>query len=624
MNTLYRYRGNLCYTYSLHCKNYSAGVAAAFQLEAPIPEDLSWRKMCNTPVSYLHAVLQLCARNRTPIQGKACHAQAIRFGLLEDTTTSNILVNMYSKSGLLSCARKVFDEMPARSLVSWNTLIGSYAQSGEAQEALSLFKFMQREGNSFSEFTISSVLCACAAVCYVYVCTQLHGFAIKTAIDSNLFVGTALVDVYAKSGLVKDASCVFESMRERNVVTWSCMVVGYVQNELFEEALLLFHRAQIMELEHDQFIFSSIICGCAGLSALIEGKQVHAIISKTGYGSNIFVASSLIDMYAKCGSVEEAYTIFTGIEEKNVVSWNTMISGFAKHARALETMISFEKMQQIGLYPNDVTYISVLSACSHMGLVDEAKSYFDLMIREHNLSPNVIHYSCMVDTLGRAGKISEAYNLMQGMPFDATASMWGSLLACCRFHENLELAEVAAKHLFEMEPDNAGNHILLSNIYAANRKWEEVARARKSLKERVVKKERGKSWIAMKDKVHTFMVGEINHPRIAEIYSKLDNLVEEMKILGYKVEIEHDLHDVEESRKQELLKHHSEKLALSFGLLCLPPSAPIRIMKNLRICGDCHSFMKHASSITQREIIVRDINRFHHFRNGCCSCGDFW
>ncbi|XVF34264.1 hypothetical protein REPUB_Repub18cG0044400 [Reevesia pubescens] len=625
MNTLHRYRGNLCYTYTLRCKNFSAvGVAAAVQRETPIPEDLSWRKMCNAPVSYLHALLQLSARNKAAIQGKACHAQAIYLGLQEDTTTSNILINMYCKSGLLPSARKVFDEMPARSLVSWNTLIGSYAQKGEVQEALSLFKFMQREGNSFSEFTISSVLCACVAICAVFECKQLHGFAIKAAIDSNMFVGTALVDVYAKSGFVKDASCVFESMHERSVVTWSCMMVGYAQNELFEEALLLFHRAQIMEVEHDQFMFSSIICCSAGLAALIEGKQVHAIISKTGFGSNIFVASSLIDMYAKCGSVEEAYTVFTGIEEKNVVSWNIMISGFAKHARVLEAMISFEKMQQIGLYPNEVTYISVLSACSHMGLVDEAKRYFELMIREHNLSPNVIHYSCMVDTLGRAGKISEAYNLIRRMPFDATASMWGSLLACCSFYGNLELAEVAAKLLFEMEPDNAGNHILLSNIYAANKKWEEVARARKLLKESVVKKERGKSWIAIKDKVHAFMVGEINHPRIAEIYSKLDSLVEEMKILGYKVETEHDLHDVEESRKQELLKHHSEKLALSFGLLCLPPSAPIRIMKNLRICGDCHSFMKHASSITQREIIVRDINRFHHFRNGCCSCGGFW
>ncbi|WRX12782.1 Pentatricopeptide repeat - like 10 [Theobroma cacao] len=629
MNTLYRYRGNLyhVYTYTFLSNNFSTlGVAsaAAAELETPTPEDLSWRKMCCTQVSYLHTVLQLCARNRAAIPGKACHALTIHFGLQADTIASNILINMYSKSGLLSCARKVFDEMPARSLVSWNTLIGSYAQRGQAQEALTLFMFMQKGGNPFSEFTISSVLCACVANCAVFECKQLHGFAIKTAIDSNMFVGTALVDVYAKSGLVKDASWVFESMQERSVVTWSCMMVGYVQNELFEEALLLFHRAQIMELEHDQFMFSSIICACAGLAALIEGKQVHAIISKTGFGSNIFVASSLIDMYAKCGSVEEAYTVFTGIEEKSVVSWNTMISGFAKHARALEAMISFEKMQQVGLYPNEVTYISLFFACSHMGLVDEAKRYFDLMIREQNVSANVIHYSCMVDILGRAGKISEAYDVIERMPFDATASMWGSLLACCRFHGNLKLAEVAAKHLFEMEPDNAGNHILLSNIYAANKKWEEVARARKFLKESMVKKERGKSWIAIRDKIHKFMVGEINHPRIAEIYSKLDNLMEEMKILGYKVEIEHDLHDVEESRKQEHLKQHSEKLALAFGLLCLPPTAPIRIMKNLRICGDCHSFMKHASSITQREIIVRDINRFHHFRNGCCSCGDFW
>ncbi|KAK8644782.1 hypothetical protein V6N13_118651 [Hibiscus sabdariffa] len=601
------------------------GVAAVAQLETPTPEDLSWRTMCNyTLVSYLHAFLQLCARNKAAIHGKACHARAIRLGLQECTTTSNILINMYCKSGLLSSARKVFDGMPVRSLVSWNTLIGSYAQNEEAHEALNLFKLMQRNGSSFSEFTVSSVLCASVAICAVSVCKQLHGFAIKAAVDSNMFVGTALVDVYAKSGLLKDAGWVFESMRERSVVTWSCMVVGYVQNGLFEEALLLFRRVQIMEVEHDQFLLSSVICGCAGLAALIEGKQVHAIISKAGFGSNIFIASSLIDMYAKCGSVEDAYTVFTGIEEKNVVSWNTMISGFAKHARALEAMISFEKMQQMGLYPNEVTYISVLSACSHMGLVDEAKSYFDLMVRKHNISPNVIHYSCMVDTLGRAGMISEAYDLIQRMPFVATVSMWGSLLACCKFHGNLEIGEVAAKHLFEMEPDNAGNHILLSNIYAANKKWEGVVRARKVLKEKGVKNERGKSWIAIKDRVHAFMVGEINHPRITEIYSKLDKLVEGVKILGYEVETEHDLHDVEESRKQELLKHHSEKLALSFGLLCLPATAPIRIMKNLRICGDCHSFMKHASSITHREIIVRDINRFHHFRQGRCSCGDFW
>ncbi|KAL6124952.1 hypothetical protein ACLB2K_077460 [Fragaria x ananassa] len=227
------------------------------------------------------------------------------------------------------------------------------------------------------------------------------------------------------------------------------------------------------------------------------------------------------------------------------------------------------------------------------------------MIMEHNVSPNVVHYVCVVDIFGRSGLILEDHNLIEDMPFEATASMWGSLLASCRIHGNLDLAKIAAKHLSEIEPNNAGNLILLSNIYAANNKWEEVARTRKLLKESELK-ERGKSWIEIKDKVHSFMVGERAHPRIAEIYSKLDQLVEKLRTMGYKAEIAHDLHYVKESRKDELLRHHSEKLALTFGLMCLPSNAPIRIMKNLRICGDCHSFMKIASCCLGREIIVRD------------------
>ncbi|GAV77367.1 PPR domain-containing protein/PPR_2 domain-containing protein/DYW_deaminase domain-containing protein [Cephalotus follicularis] len=536
-----------------------------------------------------------------------------------------MLINLYSKCGLLDSARKVFDEMRERSLVSWNSMIGAYTRNGAEQQALSLFMNMHRQGNPFSEFTVSSILCACAANRDVVQSKQLQAFVIKVSMEINVFIGTALLGVYAKCGLIRDASQVFESMPEKSDVTWSSMVAGYVQNELYEEALMLFHRAQMMGLEHNQFTISSAICASAGVAALIEGKQVHAVLCKTGFGSNSFVASSLIDMYAKCGTIREAYRVFSSMSEgENVVLWNAMICGFAKHAHSTEVMILFEKMKQLGLQPNEVTYISVLSACSHMGLVEKGKRYFDLMIREHNVLPSVIHYSCMVDILGRAGLIGEAYDLIVRMSFDPNASMWGSLLASCRNHGNLELAEIAAKHLFELEPDNAGNHILLSNIYAANKKWDEVARTRKFLKESEVKKERGKSWIEIKDKVHSFMVGERNHPRIADIYFRLDNLVEEIKKLGYETDIKHDLHDVEHNRKQELLRHHSEKLALTFGLMCLPPVAPIRIMKNLRICGDCHSFMKLASSITEREIIVRDAYRFHHFRNGCCSCGEFW
>ncbi|KAL5568630.1 hypothetical protein UlMin_025205 [Ulmus minor] len=575
-------------------------------------------------VPLLHEFLQKCARTGAIMEGKACHSTFIRIGYQENTLTSNMLINMYSKCGFFDCARKVFDEMPERSIVSWNTMIGTLSRSGEEEEAFGLFVQMRREGTQFSEFTVSSVLCACAGKCAVFECRQLHGFAIKASLDSNVFVGTALLDVYAKCGLLKEASSVFECMPERSAVTWSSMVAGTVQNALYEEALVLFHKAQVMGLEANQFTISSAICACAGLASLIEGKQMHAVVSKTGFGSNTFVASSLIDMYGKCGSIKEAYSVFRFVEERSIVLWNSIISALARHAHSLEVMILFEKMQQMGIFPDEVTYISVLSACSHMGLVDKGRKYFDLMKTDHNLSPNVVNYSTMVDILGRAGLIDEAHNLIESMPFEATASMWGSLLASCRSHGNLHLAEVAAEHLFELEPDNAGNHILLSNIYAANKKWEEVARTRKTLKESEVKKEKGISWIEIKHRVHSFMVREMNHPRITEIYSKLDNLVKELKKLGYKTEIEHELHNVEDIRKHELLRHHSEKLALAFGLMCLPPTAPITIMKNLRICGDCHSFMKLASSFTGREIIVRDTNRFHHFGNGCCSCRDFW
>nr|XP_011466824.1 PREDICTED: pentatricopeptide repeat-containing protein At5g04780 [Fragaria vesca subsp. vesca] len=625
MRTLRRYKEGLCIriTAQIYCRAFSA-ISNAKADRSRDQECLVSLGTSATQLSLLHQILQSSAGKGAPMEGKACHAQSIRVGLQSDTLTSNMLINMYAKCGLHNCARKVFNEMPERSLVSWNTMIGSLARSGEEHEALSVFVCMQREENQFSEFTVSSVLSACAAKSLVSECKQLHAFAFKAAMVLNVYVGTALLDVYSKAGLIKDASFVFESMPERSDVTWSSMVAGYVLNGLYEEAVLLFHRARMIGLEHNQFTISSAICACAGLAALIEGKQVHALLFKTGFRLNIYIVSSLIDMYSKCGSIEEAYTMFQDMEDRNTVLWNAMISGFSRHACSLEVMILFEKMQQAGMLPSEVAYISVLTACSHMGLVESGKKYFNLMITEHNVSPNVVHYACMVDIFGRSGLILEAHNLIEDMPFEATASMWGSLLASCRIHGNLDLAEIAAKHLSEIEPNNAGNLILLSNIYAANNKWEEVARTRKLLKESELKKERGKSWIEIKDKVHSFMVGERAHPRIAEIYSKLDQLVEKLRTMGYKAEIAHDLHYVEESKKDELLRHHSEKLALTFGLMCLPSNAPIRIMKNLRICGDCHSFMKIASRCLGREIIVRDTKRFHHFKNGFCSCREFW
>ncbi|KAK7390838.1 hypothetical protein VNO78_18962 [Psophocarpus tetragonolobus] len=578
-------------------------------------------------MSNLHYVLQLCAKSRSSMGGSACHGHIIRIGLEMDVLTSNMLLNMYSKCSLLDCARKKFNEMPVKSLVSWNTMIGAltHNENAEDHEALMLLIQMQREGTIFNEFTISSVLCKCAFKCAILECMQLHALSIKAAIHSNCFVGTALLHVYANCSLTKYASQIFESMPEKSIVTWSSMMAGYVQNGFPHEALLLFHNAQLMGFHHDPFMISSVTSACACLATLVQGKQVHAMSYKSGFDSNLYVASSLIDMYAKCGCIREAYLVFQGVVVvRTIVLWNTMISGLARHACALEAMILFEKMQQRGLFPDDVTYVSVLNACSHMGLHEEGQKYFDLMVKHHNLSPSVLHYSCMIDILGRAGLVHKAYDLIERMPFKATSSMWGSLLASCRIYGNIEFAEIAAKYLFEMEPYNAGNHILLANIYAANKKWDEVAKARKLLRECDLRKERGTSWIEVKNKIHSFTVGERNHPQINEIYARLDNLMLQLKKLGYKVDTNNDLHDVEEGRKRMLLRHHSEKLAITFGLICLPSNIPIRIIKNLRICGDCHTFMKLLSKFTSREIIVRDTNRFHHFKDGLCSCGEFW
>lgn len=523
------------------CKNFCSFGNATKKPEMITEQDFFFDA---TKVLKLHSLLQFCAKNREPITGKVCHGQVIRLGLETDTLTSNMLMTMYSKCGLIRRACKVFDEIPERSMVSWNIMIGTCVQNGEEEKAIDIFLEMQREGIPCSEFTISSAVCACAAKGDVFFCMQLHALAVKAVVDADVFVGTALLDVYAKCGSIEEAICVFEGMPERSDVTWSSLVAGFVQNELHEEGLVLFARGKEMGLENNQFMISSVIRACAGRAALIEGRQVHAIVCRTGFGLNNFVASALVDMYAKCGSIEESYALFCNIERKNVVLWNAMISGFARHACSSEVMNLFEEMQHAGVQPDEVTYVALLSACVHGGLVDKGRSYFDLMTREHHVSPNVLHYSCMVDLLGRGGLVHEARELMTKMPFAATASMWGSLLASCRIHGELELAEIAAKNLFEMEPDRGGNYVLLANTYAAGKKWEEAAKARKSLKGSEILKERGESWIEIKDKVHTFMAGERTHPRITDLYLELNNLLEEMSKLVNKAETDFALHDL--------------------------------------------------------------------------------
>jgi pentatricopeptide repeat protein len=301
-----------------------------------------------------------------------------------------------------------------------------------------------------------------------------------------------------------------------------------------------------------------------------------------------------------------------------------MITAYAQNGYGKEALQIFARMLQAGMKANHITFIGVLSGCNHAGLVDEGCHYFDSMRKDHGIAPIIDHYACMVDLLGRAGHLDKALDLINDMAFEPSATIWGALLGACRIHGNMELGKYAAECLFKLEPHSAGPYVLLSNIYSAAGMWEDAAKIRKLMKQRGVTKKPGYSWIEVNNKVHTFCVADRSNPESEEIYATLERLTEQIKQAGYVPDTNFVLHDVEEEYKEHLLLYHSEKLAIAFGLIHTPPGTPVRVFKNLRVCGDCHTAIKFISSIAGREFVVRDANRFHHIREGSCSCGDYW
>lgn len=339
---------------------------------------------------------------------------------------------------------------------------------------------------------------------------------------------------------------------------------------------------------------------------------------------NVYVATSMIDMYCKCGRLRTARNAFNRMKEKNVKSWSALIAGYGMHGRAMEALQVFYEMNLAGVKPNYITFVSVLAACSHAGLLDEGWYWFKAMEPRYCIQPGVEHYACMVDLLGRAGFLAKAYNLIEEMKVTPDFVVWGSLLAACRMHKNVELGEIAARNLFELDSTNCGYYVLLSNIYADAGRWEDVDKMRILMKNRGLSKPPGFSLLELKGRVHVFLVGDREHPQHEKIYAYLEELSVKLQIAGYVPNMTSDLHDVEEEEKGLTLRVHSEKLAVAFGVMNSVPGSTIQVIKNLRICGDCHTTIKLIANIVNREIVVRDAKRFHHFKDGLCSCGDYW
>lgn len=606
------------------------------------------------------SVVSACTNLSLLRHGKEIHCYCVKTeGLDSDVIVGNSLVDFYAKCKSSEVARQKFDRIRDKDLVSWNAMLAGYAlrgcrdeafelliemqsrgiepdvvtwnglitgytQYGDGKTALEFFYRMRQAGTEPNTITVSGALAACAQVKDLRLGKEIHCFVIRNCIEMSTGVGSALITMYSGCERLEIACCVFNELLVRDVVVWNSIIAACAQNSWATTALNFLREMQFSDVEPDAVTVVSALPACARLAALRQGKEIHQYIIRHGLDSCHVTWNALIDMYGRCGVIRKARKVFDVMPSWDVVSWNVMIAAYGMHGFGMDAVNLFRRMWLTGLVPTYSTFTNLLSACSHSGIIEEGWRYFNMMKSEYKLEPAVEQYACMVDLMARAGQFDETMEFISEMPIEPNAAVWGSLLGACRIHCNPDLAEYSARFLFELEPQNSGNYILLANIYSAAGRWEDAAKTRQLMKERGITKPPGCSWIEVKHRVHSFIVGDTSHPLMDKITKKMESLYLEIKEIGYVPDTNFVLQDVEEDEKEYSLCGHSEKLAIAFGLISTPPGTPLRIIKNLRACGDCHSASKYISKVTNRDIIMRDCYRFHHFVQGVCSCGDYW
>jgi pentatricopeptide repeat protein len=607
------------------------------------------------------ALLAGCASAR---RASELHAAAVRAGVDQDKAVDFRLQRAYAASGRLDLAVALLRRTPDPTAVFYTSAIHAHSSRGLHHAALALLsEMLLSHGLLPTAHTLSASLPACGGLA---VGRALHGYAVKLALSGEPYVATALLGMYAragdaaaarvlfdgmqpdphvvsvtamltcyaKMGLLDDARSLFDGLPSKDLICWNAMMDGYTQHGRPSEALRLFRRMLRSGVEPDEVSVVLALSAVAQLGTAESGRWLHSFVTNSSSRRvrlNARVGTALIDMYYKCGSLEDAVAVFgdLGAGDRDIVAWNAMVNGYAMHGHSREALAAFGQLRAQGLWPTDITFIGVLNACSHSGLVDEGRELFRSMAEEYGIEPKVEHYGCMVDLLGRAGRVEEAFELVQSMTrTKPDAVMWASLLAACRVHKNMELGQRIADHLVANGLANSGTYVLLSNMYAAAGNWREVGRVRAMMRASGIQKEPGCSAVEVGRRVVEFVAGDRSHPRAAEIYAKLEEVNGMARARGHVPRTELVLHDLDDdddtAAKEQALAVHSEKLALAFGLISTPPGTAIKIVKNLRACADCHAVLKLVSEVTGRKIVFRDRNRFHHFVDGSCTCGDYW
>ncbi|KAL7590434.1 hypothetical protein Lser_V15G39202 [Lactuca serriola] len=536
------------------------------------------------------SVLNACSRVLDLRHGKQVHGKIIACGLLSNGFICNSLTDFYAKCGEINAARCLFNLMSNKNVVSWNSMISGCMKNGLPEECLELFHEMKLSSIKPDMVTVSNVLGA-----------------------------------FFQTGKIDEAHKLFTEVEDKDVISWTTMISGYVQNGKEEDALMLFSKMLINNIKPDKFTISSVVSSCAKLASLFYGQTIHTKAIHMGVEKDTLVSSALVDMYSKCGQPSQAREIFNTINTKTIVSWNSMILGYAQNGKDLDSLILYEEMLKDNIKPDGITFIGVLSACIHEGLTEKGEKYFLLMKEKYGILPNLDHYAGMINLYGRSNRIEKAIEMIKCMPLKPNSLIWSTLLSVCKLKGDIEHAELAARHLSEVDPLNAEPYITLSNLYAVNGRWKDVASMRKLMNNKNVKKFAAFSWIEIEGKVYKFVSEDRTHPESKLIYLRLNEMIRRLVESGFSPNKDLVLHDVGDDEKFESICYHSEKLALVYGLIRKGEGKqPIRILKNIRVCGDCHVFMKFVSRIIGRKIVLRDSNRFHHFVDGSCSCKDLW
>lgn len=572
----------------------------------------------------ISSILPAIGKLRLTLIGKSLHCYWVKQAYICNVFVQSALVHMYSKFGCPIAARYVFDSMSLRNVVSWNAVIFAYSNNGLVSEAIRLFNLMRRN-LPVDTFTIMSLVSAAFGVGNLQIVTQIHGIVVRSGHGNSQPVETGLIEMYISVNCVDDAYCIFCEMPVQDVVAWTLMLTGFVKSGNWSIAVEHFNQMMATEeVELDSVALIGILSGCSSSGALQQGRRVHALVIKMGFEGDTFLGSSIIDMYANCAKLGDARTFFEGMAEKDAACWNALIAGNGMHGYGYDAIDLFLKMKELGIDANESTLVSVLSACAHAGLVDQGLYIFDNMVARWNLLPNQKHYACVVYLLGRAGRLNDAYSVIRNMHLQPGLDVYGALLGACKAHGNMELGVEVSQRLFELKPHDAGYYILLSNIYALSGNLEGVKSTRLLLRSKTLMKDPGLSSIEINGTVYTFMASQKDHPLYPEISRFLKDLIFRIQEEGYVPDSKSVYQDVAEDLKKDILYHHSEKLAIAFGLMRTKPGTIIRVTKNLRACNDCHSSCKYISKVFGRTLVIKDKNRFHVFHGGNCSCGDYW